>query len=162
MRIKKKHIREKINPQAVANQAREVVDAVKNELDSDDETAQNFVKTMAVSENKDENNPWAICTASVGREDKEKYESCVRKVKAEHGISETLTEDEYGAASRGIQHGIKPEPKVSDADRKAMKMGEPQKKINYGEKGDLPFESEIRENKVGRKVIKTIKVKDLK
>ena len=30
---------------------------------------------------KDENNPWAICTASVGREDKEKYERCVKSVK---------------------------------------------------------------------------------
>jgi len=28
-----------------------------------------------------ENNPWAICTASVGREDKEKYEKCVKSVK---------------------------------------------------------------------------------
>lgn len=26
-------------------------------------------------------NPWAVCTESVGREDKEKYERCVRKVK---------------------------------------------------------------------------------
>jgi len=31
-------------------------------------------------------NPWAICTKSVGREDKEKYESCVLNVKKEHGI----------------------------------------------------------------------------
>ena len=28
-----------------------------------------------------ENNPWAICTASVGRKDKEKYEDCVKAVK---------------------------------------------------------------------------------
>ena len=28
-----------------------------------------------------ENNPWAICTASVGREDEEKYEDCVKAVK---------------------------------------------------------------------------------
>jgi len=31
-------------------------------------------------------NPWAICTKSVGRKDKEKYESCVLKVKKKHGI----------------------------------------------------------------------------
>jgi len=27
------------------------------------------------------NNPWAICTESVGREDKDKYERCVFDVK---------------------------------------------------------------------------------
>jgi hypothetical protein len=32
-----------------------------------------------------ENNPWAICTASVGREDKEKYEKCVKSVKKQNG-----------------------------------------------------------------------------
>ena len=32
----------------------------------------------------DENNPWAICTASVGREDKEKYEKCVKSVKKQN------------------------------------------------------------------------------
>ena len=32
-------------------------------------------------ERKDKDNPWAICTASVGREDKEKYEKCVKSVK---------------------------------------------------------------------------------
>jgi len=33
-----------------------------------------------LSEEK-ENNPWAICTASVGREDETKYEDCVKAVK---------------------------------------------------------------------------------
>ena len=32
-----------------------------------------------------ENNPWAICTASVGRKDKEKYEKCVKSVKKKNG-----------------------------------------------------------------------------
>ena len=32
-----------------------------------------------------ENNPWAICAANVGRDDKEKYESCVKQVKASSG-----------------------------------------------------------------------------
>jgi hypothetical protein len=40
------------------------------------------------SESKD--NPWAICTASVGREDKKKYEACVRDVKKEKGVKEEL------------------------------------------------------------------------
>lgn len=44
---------------------------------------------------KDENNPWAICTASVGREDKEKYEACVKKVKKQYGVTEDINEAEY-------------------------------------------------------------------
>jgi len=35
-------------------------------------------------EEEKENNPWAICTASVGREDKEKYEKCVKSVKKQN------------------------------------------------------------------------------
>jgi hypothetical protein len=37
-------------------------------------------QTREIDERK-ENNPWTICTASVGREDKEKYEKCVMDVK---------------------------------------------------------------------------------
>jgi hypothetical protein len=37
---------------------------------------------------EEENNPWAICTASVGREDKEKYEKCVKKVKKQFANKE--------------------------------------------------------------------------
>jgi len=39
-----------------------------------------------LQEEKAKDNPWAICTASVGREDKEKYEKCVMNVKKEKGI----------------------------------------------------------------------------
>lgn len=31
-------------------------------------------------------NPWAICTDSVGRKDKAKYERCIRKVKQQYGL----------------------------------------------------------------------------
>tara|TARA_R110002020_G_scaffold273364_1_gene488474 strand:+ start:1100 stop:1324 length:225 start_codon:yes stop_codon:yes gene_type:complete len=42
---------------------------------------------------KKENNPWAICTASVGREDKEKYEKCVMSVKGEDDAHEGLSKE---------------------------------------------------------------------
>lgn len=32
-------------------------------------------------------NPWAVCTKSVGRDDKKKYEKCVKKVKKSHEVS---------------------------------------------------------------------------
>ena len=51
--------------------------------------------TPLYEEEKAKDNPWAICTASVGRDDKEKYEACVRDVKKEKGIDETITENEY-------------------------------------------------------------------
>ena len=38
-----------------------------------------------IAELLEEDNPWAICTASVGREDKEKYEKCVKSVKKQNG-----------------------------------------------------------------------------
>ena len=37
-----------------------------------------------VTEEKQENNPSAICTDSVGREDKDKYESCVKSFKKQN------------------------------------------------------------------------------
>ena len=33
---------------------------------------------------EEENNPWAICTAQVGREDEEKYEKCVKSIKKQN------------------------------------------------------------------------------
>ena len=41
---------------------------------------------VQVAEKKEKDNPWAICTESVGREDKEKYEKCVKSVKKRKGI----------------------------------------------------------------------------
>ncbi len=43
--------------------------------ESDDE------KKKELSEEEEKGNPWAICTASVGRDDEEKYERCVKAVK---------------------------------------------------------------------------------
>jgi len=64
-----------------------------------------------VDEAEEENNPWAICTSSVGREDKDKYESCVKKVKKQHGVSEELTEQDWEdeSSSREVEYGISPE-----------------------------------------------------
>jgi len=45
-------------------------------------------------------NPWAICTASVGRKDKKKYERCVKSVKKESGIKESLRNARQQLAER--------------------------------------------------------------
>ena len=39
---------------------------------------------LAERSTEKENNPWAICTDSVGREDKKKYERCVQSVKKQN------------------------------------------------------------------------------
>jgi hypothetical protein len=36
-------------------------------------------------EEKKDNNPWAICTESVGRDNPEKYERCIMEVKKKNG-----------------------------------------------------------------------------
>lgn len=40
---------------------------------------------------QDETNPWAVCTASVGQEDKAKFESCVQQVKEQLGMKSEET-----------------------------------------------------------------------
>ena len=50
-------------------------------------------KPMWEESSESKNNPWAICTASVGREDKDKYEACVMDVKKQKGIEESMTEE---------------------------------------------------------------------
>lgn len=52
-----------------------------------------------MEENEVKNNPWAICTSKVGRGDKKKYEACVRDVKKENGIDETMTEEQFHGVS---------------------------------------------------------------
>jgi hypothetical protein len=56
--------------------------AIENMLNSDEEE-----KAALVYE--EENNPWAICTTSVGREDKDKFERCVKDVKAKNKLKES-------------------------------------------------------------------------
>ena len=40
-------------------------------------------------------NPWAVCTASTGRKDKDKYERCVMDVKKKHGVKEEKASDDF-------------------------------------------------------------------
>jgi len=54
------------------------------EMYARDEWREDDAGTETVTEEKQENNPWAICTDSVGREDKDKYESCVKSVKKQN------------------------------------------------------------------------------
>lgn len=70
---------------------------------------------MGIYEGKKAKNPWAICTASVGREDKEKYEKCVMDIKKKEGITESLTEAEYSEKQKKIAK-LAGDPDKIDAD----------------------------------------------
>lgn len=67
---------------------------IENEEEGLTETEQ-AVEDMCEEDKKAVNNPWAICTSSVGRKDKKKYEACVKDVKKEKGVEESLTEEEF-------------------------------------------------------------------
>lgn len=94
----------------------EQFDDVADKLGPDDVVK--FVDESGIQEAKDENNPWAICTASVGRDNQEKYESCVKQVKKQYNIGENVTEEmylaefdgeDYERGSREVESGINPE-----------------------------------------------------
>jgi hypothetical protein len=56
-----------------------------SELEDKAQLAQHIKEELeAYLEEEEKNNPWAICTSSVGREDKEKYEKCVKSIKAQN------------------------------------------------------------------------------
>lgn len=75
-------------------------------------------------EGEDKNNPWAICTASVGREDKAKYEACVRDVKKEKGIDESVMEEDEDEklteAEEAIDEMIKNPGKYAGNDKQKL------------------------------------------
>lgn len=69
---------------------------VENEHSHDDDEADKDIgNPLTLSQTKKAaNNPWAICTASVGR-DSSKFEDCVMSVKQELGIHKDETEEKY-------------------------------------------------------------------
>jgi len=55
------------------------------ELEQEPQLAQYIKEELETYlEEEEKNNPWAICTSSVGREDEEKYEKCVKSIKAQN------------------------------------------------------------------------------
>ena len=67
-------------------------------------------------------NPWAICTASVGR-DSEKYESCVMDVKKKMGMDESMTEEGWMAECGYMEE----EPHMSEYEKAIDEMIEASK-----------------------------------
>jgi hypothetical protein len=64
------------------------------------EEGEEIDESADLEEKKKKPNPWAVCTAQVGREDKKKYEDCVLSVKEKHGIKkESLQESKLSKNS---------------------------------------------------------------
>lgn len=62
-----------------------------NELDDYYTKLKKYVEKEKLDEGR-KVNPWAICTSSVGRSNKDKYERCVMGVKKKHGIHKETTD----------------------------------------------------------------------
>jgi hypothetical protein len=71
-----------------------------------DEAKMKSAKKKAASK-KEKNNPWAICTAQVGRKDPKKYERCVMQVKSKSKgeISEERVDEILGALAKRAAFG---------------------------------------------------------
>lgn len=59
--------------------------SMQTELDELETIVSEELQTV-LEKKKKKANPWAVCTTSVGREDKDKYERCVMDVKKQQGI----------------------------------------------------------------------------
>lgn len=121
--------------------------------DSDDDR-----KMMGMEETK-KNNPWAICTASVGRSNKRKYEMCVKDVKKsldegknpvslflENKIMEIIEKHVPPKIKKSdlIKFMIESSPKVAPSKPKtepATKPGKPDTKPSKPSKPSHPFKN---------------------
>lgn len=107
-------------------------------------------------EDKKENNPWAICTARVGRENKDKYESCVIDIKKEKGIAESITENEYCGTEEEEVELTEVEKAVEDIKNKGEYFGGEKQKLGIDSDGDGvpdgadkdPKDGSIKENRL--------------
>jgi len=97
----------------------------------------NLEGNKAMYEEKDaENNPWAICTASVGRENKEKYEACVMDVKKQKGIKEEMTEEGW-AEECWMNENMSEEEKAIDEMMAKEELHGGQKELDVNKNGKL-------------------------
>jgi hypothetical protein len=112
---------------------------------------------MGMYEGKKAKNPWAICTASVGRDDKEKYEKCVMDIKKKEGMDENLTEAEFNedVTLSEVEEAVEnmKEAELSDKQKNIAKLaGDPDeidaadlKALRAKKKGKLSIETAISE-----------------
>lgn len=63
-------------------------------------------KLITEEVSKARNNPWAICTAQVGRSDKDKYEKCVLGVKKSLKEEDTNIDDKHTETDRIVSDHI--------------------------------------------------------
>jgi hypothetical protein len=112
---------------------------------------------MGMYEGKKAKNPWAICTASVGRDNKEKYEKCVMDIKKKEGIDENITESEFNedVTLSEVEEAVEnmKEAELSDKQKEIAKLaGDPDKidaddlaALRAKKKGKLSIETAISE-----------------
>lgn len=117
-----------------------------------------YMDEMYMDEAKKKNNPWAICTASVGREDKAKYEACVMDVKKKMGMDEEayMNEVEMTEAEMAIDEMIAKEElkggkkgeEMTAKEKKFAALAEPKDKITYADKIAGAKKGDVKESKL--------------
>lgn len=93
-----------------------------------------------------QSNPWAICTAQVGRENKEKYESCVMHVKEKLGLHKSSDEAVKDEIKTAYSNGITEiDALVNIAQNHGYSRGEASQLVNLAlKKGvDVNFAGEV-------------------
>jgi len=93
-------------------------------------------KPMWEEEDKAKNNPWAICTSSVGREDKDKYEACVMDVKKKMGMDESMTEEGW-AEECWMRENMTDEERAIDEMMASEELKGNQSKLDMNKNGKL-------------------------
>lgn len=94
----------------------------------------NLENNSPLYEDKAKNNPWAICSSSVGRENKEKYEACVKDVKKEKGIDENLQESEYNESEEELTEVEKAVDDILERDKMDEKKTSNDEMVNENHK----------------------------
>jgi len=84
---------EPLNAYLTKGQAKEEGEYMEESKDLQEKKTKKMKMKKKMKEGKKKVNPWAVCTAQVGRENEDKYESCVMGVKKSAGIKkESLQE----------------------------------------------------------------------
>ena len=81
-------------------------DLAKAEGEEIDESLKLQEKKKKKAKIKKKPNPWAICTAQVGRKNKEKYEDCVLSVKDKHGIKKENLQESKMAKNTDLERSL--------------------------------------------------------
>lgn len=130
-------------------------------MDGHENMDEMYMDEMYMDEGKKKNNPWAICTASVGREDKAKYEACVMDVKKKMGMDESMYEEGYmDEVYMGDDIEMTEYESAIDEMLAKEELKGGQKKLDLNKNGELDAD-DFKMLRAGKKEMNESKIKNL-